>query len=37
MALDGHLLRIDVDDGASLDEGVDGSIDETRTFTTVCD
>ena len=34
---DGHLLRIDVDNSASLDEGVDGSVDETETFTTVCD
>ena len=34
---DGHLLRIDVDHGASLDEGVDGTIDQTETFTTVCD
>ena len=34
---EGHLLRVDVDNGASLDEGVDGSVDETRTFTTVCD
>ena len=34
---EGHLLRIDVDNGVSLDEGVDGTIDETRTFTTVCD
>ena len=34
---EGHLLRVDVDNGLSLDEGVDGTIDETRTFTTVCD